>query len=402
MLRALIRLLTGYERDPELVRWQEELRAQMRADWEAEAAATAHYPPIPQWGRDFPVSGKPYEGHPVPEGVSLEPDAEFLDEVNEAWTVAPASGGGEDVVVFHCDYRATTCRGEILYEDNFRRDEEGREPGAWLADIIAIHQRLGNGGEADATQLCKRIVRFRGSTPASYRLENPMSGILQFVPPRERHDSVLALHQRWALQYLAACRHVHSKGIVLHAPNVEESIWLRTDFSLVVAMAFVTASCSELGVQARHWVTGGSLESPFEPEVDYVTSELDEVEVRVHEQPKTDLYNWACWVHKLMTDCESLGEESDDEEDGDELIDEDWPVLRDEQLGPCLVKAWKGEYESAEDALQEVSAVLAGCGRVLVDGEEDEIAGFDWEGEFKYDPSSKQISRSLVEKAIPS
>jgi hypothetical protein len=45
---------------------------------------------------------------------------------------------------------------------------------------------------------------------------------------------------------------------------------------------------------------------------------------------------------------------------------EDWPVLREEELGSCLVKAWKGEYESAGDALRDVRGVLEKCGRVLV------------------------------------
>ena len=36
-----------------------------------------------------------------------------------------------------------------------------------------------------------------------------------------RHDALLALHQRWALQYLSACRHVHAKGIVIISAPAE-------------------------------------------------------------------------------------------------------------------------------------------------------------------------------------
>lgn len=60
----------------------------------------------------------------------------------------------------------------------------------------------------------------------------------------------------------------------------------------------------------------------------------------------------------------------------------DWPVLKKEQLGPCLFKAWIGEYESAEDALHDVRSVLRDGGRVLTADMDDEISGFDWEVEF--------------------
>jgi hypothetical protein len=42
-----------------------------------------------------------------------------------------------------------------------------------------------------------------------------------------------------------------------------------------------------------------------------------------------------------------------------------------------------------------VRAVLEGCGRVLVEGEDDEIDGIDWEANFEYDQTLKQVFRSL-------
>jgi hypothetical protein len=48
MLRSLIRFLTGYERDPELVRQAEDLKAQRQAEQEAYKASIAHYPPTPE------------------------------------------------------------------------------------------------------------------------------------------------------------------------------------------------------------------------------------------------------------------------------------------------------------------------------------------------------------------
>jgi hypothetical protein len=59
-----------------------------------------------------------------------------------------------------------------------------------------------------------------------------------------------------------------------------------------------------------------------------------------------------------------------------------WPILPEDQLGPCLVKAWKGEYETADEAFQDVRTMLERHGRIFAKDEEDEIDGFDWEAEF--------------------
>jgi hypothetical protein len=407
MIRKLIHLITGYERDPKCVRIAEELQAQRKAKQEAYEASIAHNPPTSAWGRDSPHHTTLYDGHPVPDGVSLDKNAKFLDGWNEAWAVAPADNG-VDVVIFNHDYRAETERGEVIYGDDFRRDEEDREPGPWLARIVAIHERLEQGAvEAP----CERVVRFRGSTPSTYRLERPPSVIFQFIAPQEKHDTVLALHQRWALQYLAACRHIHAKSIVLNAPSVAESIWLRSDFSLVIA-GFVAASCASLNIRAGYWMNGATLESPFGP----ADSSSLEPPFGIAEcgEARADLFNWACWIYELMTgcespvvDCETLwmwdGPEGDrlraEKTENEETVRngrfEGWPVLRDEELGFCLVKAWRGEYESAGEALCDVRALLESCGRVLVDGKEDEIGGFDWEAEFEYEPTTLQISRLL-------
>jgi hypothetical protein len=61
---------------------------------------------------------------------------------------------------------------------------------------------------------------------------------------------------------------------------------------------------------------------------------------------------------------------------------DDWPVLPEDQLGSCLIKAWKGEYETADEAFQDVRAMLERQGRVFATEEEDEFEGFDWKAEF--------------------
>jgi hypothetical protein len=42
-----------------------------------------------------------------------------------------------------------------------------------------------------------------------------------------------------------------------------------------------------------------------------------------------------------------------------------------------------------------VRGLLEGYGRVVSEGQDDEIDGIDWGAEFEYDQTSKQVSRSL-------
>lgn len=395
------------------MRQAKDLRAREQARLEAYRAATAHYPPVPQWGRDFPDGSRPYDGWPVPEGVLSDPNARFLGGFEDAWNVAPASNG-RDVVIFHRDFRAETDRGEVICEEDFRRDEDGSGPGPWLANIIASHNRLDEEGRPH-----NRIARFRGSTPSSYHLERPPPGIFHFIPPREKHDTVLALHQRWALQYLSACQHIHSKGIILNGTVVQENLWLRDDFSLVIA-GFAASSCAELGVKSGYWANSSALESPFQPDSVCSTNEQNgEIEPQERGNLKTDLFNWAYWVYSLMigrdnpvVDRETLwmwdGPEGyrlreqkfSDEQAAREGMFEKWPILKDEELGISLVKAWRGEYGDAREGLGDARTVLGRRGRVLVEGVEDELRGFEWEREFEYDGVAGQISRVVGEKVL--
>ena len=56
---------------------------------------------------------------------------------------------------------------------------------------------------------------------------------------------------------------------------------------------------------------------------------------------------------------------------------DDWPDLPEDLLGPCLIKAWKGEYKTADEAFQDVRAMLGRQGRVFTAEEKDEFEGFD-------------------------
>ena len=136
------------------------------------------------------------------------------------------------MLVFADTFVAETSTGDVIYDaEDIRRVDEYDFPRR-LAETISIHKRLEEGGER-----CKRVVRYLGSTPSCYRIENPHPTKSECMVPRDilashddywRYDALLALHQRWALQYLSACRHAHAKGIVIVSAPAE-CTWLRPD-----------------------------------------------------------------------------------------------------------------------------------------------------------------------------
>jgi hypothetical protein len=102
-------------------------------------------------------------------------------------------------------------------------------------------------------------------------------------------------------------------------------------------------------------------------------------------QPKLDLFHRATWMYALMNDWTPLSDHLKSRYDDLGAIEktihdrtfDDWPALESKKLGPCLIKAWKGEYESAAEALQDVRDTLEAYGRTLATDVDDEIDGFD-------------------------
>lgn len=367
-----------------------EREAQYRAERAAQQAyREAH--PWPTSLEDFPLArSKPYGGQPVPKEAlfeGVEPDGGWLWDWHERWQIVLAKNG-RDALVFSVLFVTELDTGEVIYDEDDRRAEDHPgNPGQRLAETIKIHERLEGG---DSSERCKRVVKFLGSSPSCYRIENllPNGSCHEISSSSQVPGKRLALHQRWALQYLSACRYTHEKGIVINAP-ADECTWIRSDLSLVVA-GFVDASCSELGIRAGSWDDGFTAYSPFSPhEGDPQSQAYD------YGQPRTDLFNWACWVYQLMTDGQNpflpLTKEKAEvsrqemmarEEAVQKGLFKHWPMLPNDHLGPCLIKAWKGEYESADDAFRDVKAMLEGCGRVFARDEDDEMEGFDWGAEF--------------------
>lgn len=60
-----------------------------------------------------------------------------------------------------------------------------------------------------------------------------------------------------------------------------------------------------------------------------------------------------------------------------------WPSTEKAMLGSVLVRAWEGEFETAEAVLADVRTALEESGVALIEGACDEIAGVDWRREFE-------------------
>lgn len=61
---------------------------------------------------------------------------------------------------------------------------------------------------------------------------------------------------------------------------------------------------------------------------------------------------------------------------------DEWPKLHDDMLGPVLLRAWNGEYNSASEALQDARKVLKASGVKLSTEQCDEIDGVEWRRSF--------------------
>jgi hypothetical protein len=79
------------------------------------------------------------------------------------------------------------------------------------------------------------------------------------------------------------------------------------------------------------------------------------------------------------------------------LKEDKFQLLEEERLGPMLVKAWKGEYDSAREVMEEVRLYLQQIG-VRMDGEDEVLLddGRRWENVFtvvtdKWCPLGREI-----------
>lgn len=335
---------------------------------------------------------KLYLGRPVPLESSHNPEESkvFYAELTEEFFVVPANDG-MSVLVFSTYFQSESAEDQsVIYDDwemTMRRDP--RNHPKRLHDTVRLYEHLFRDRDPHP-----RIVRYLGPTPSGYRLERLAPGAVRPCA-NSNGDAVLALRQRWALQMLSALQWIHDRGVTLQRGAIQkDAVWLRSDLSIAVA-GFVTAACLELDIPAENWPSHHFV-NPWAPQM----SGRSEPPYTWRDTglPKGDLVDWATWVYGLM-----IEEESDpllhdlhgvDSQDFVALSKErleaaergtfsNWPQLPDTQLGQVLIRAWSGEYETAQEVLEDARQTLEGCGRSLTAGKPDEIDGFQWESLFE-------------------
>ncbi|KAB8257038.1 hypothetical protein BDV32DRAFT_160763 [Aspergillus pseudonomiae] len=181
--------------------------------------------------------------------------------------------------------------------------------------------------------------------------------------------------------------------IDLHPYIVNSStVWIRDDLSIALS-GFVNAT-----IPTDEWPYSPD-GTRYEEEIYYPTNpESGHPEL----SPKIDLSDWATFVWQLMRKdasshrakrwamptnpldpTELPGEVNVWEYHKQRLKEGKLQLLEEARLGPMLVKAWKGQYENAQEILQEIRLYLQQIG-VQIDGEDEVLLedGRKWEDVF--------------------
>ncbi|KAK5679326.1 hypothetical protein LTS10_008141 [Elasticomyces elasticus] len=343
-----------------------------------------------------PPEQRPYKDQPVPLDASVDPaDPDYYDEWAEQVMVVP-SNDGTSVLVHHCWLQAEDPdTHEIIYHEHaslMRPDETD-----WLKRIEGANRIYQHLFAYQASH--PRIVGYLGPTSTGYRLDRLNPGpTYDCELDVDSSDLALALYQRWALQALSALEFIHSRGVVLNA-MASDALWLREDFSIAVA-GFICAACAEIRVPAQGWPTmhAESFACPWAASRTRSLAAEKYTEAETG-QPKKDLFDWAVWVCENMTGKSpfqhSLTKSQQDQGYFAEMRPleqalrrgeyDDWPSMPDQKLTPIVLKALRGQYETASEALAELKVLLQSLGRTLASLPEDELQDYDWQKELCID-----------------
>ncbi|KAK4965714.1 hypothetical protein LTR42_011727 [Elasticomyces elasticus] len=330
------------------------------------------------------------------QGIGRSHRFRFYDEWFDAINIVPASDGVSVLTFCPGFLSEDPDTHEVDYDEEMYPREEDINWVRRLRDTNRVYQHMFESESESTSSSHPRIVRYLGPTPTGYRLERLKHGPAY---PRDldptTNDAVLALYQRWALQGLNALDYIHSKGIVLNA-FTEDALWIREDLSLAVA-GLPAAACTDLRVPAGYWCTmpkeGWS--NPWRA-LFYGEVEPEVFSEDVTGCPKRDIFDWAVWVCTNMSGASPLRHGITASRSSQEYRNElrkrenalecgefvDWPRLPDEMLGVVVVKALRGEYATAAQALGESRDLVQACGRTLSDSHVDKIDGFVWDQEF--------------------
>ncbi|THX31224.1 hypothetical protein D6C90_07753 [Aureobasidium pullulans] len=316
----------------------------------------------------------------APLEASLTPElSEIKDDFNEEYYILPANDG-HTALLFPSTFLSEQADGTVIFGETRVDDDDPRER---LDAVVQIYDVL-----SGHDTFHPRIVKYLGTTNSGYRLErlsHSSIGLDLQCPYSHHNDVVLALYQRWALQMLSALDHLHQKNIFLN--NVGNNLWLRVDYSIAIAN-MTSAGCTEPLIPGRK-SPPMVLESPWAADADDPGS------------VKNDLFDCASWTFALMTGNKDPllmhmgieGHVTSGTEDFDKHISlchdvslgnfDAWPQLDEKLLGSVILKAWRGEYESAGQAIQEAKDAIRACGHELSKEHGDEIVTYDWQQEFE-------------------
>ncbi|KAI4642010.1 uncharacterized protein J4E79_011536 [Alternaria viburni] len=272
--------------------------------------------------------------------------------------------------------------------------------------------------------------------------------------PSREDRIMLALYYRWALQSLSAISYLHSRSIYLTFFS-STNVWLRPDYSLAIS-GFISVDGPELDADSRRdawkkekryerrerrvqkWRAAGAPISEYPRDESEGESEDESDDIPEDfsggwdtcewagdggtiyyddyptEFPRT--FYWATFVWELMTNTHTAEAQWKRGIDWDPFSSpdggppkpaKDWrdqlQVLEEARLGSVLLKAWKSEYESAEQAAEDVRKIAEEMGIKIVSSssevddawtnvsQQDEVdVGEPWEDIFELDEAKER------------
>jgi hypothetical protein len=223
--------------------------------------------------------------------------------------------------------------------------------------------------------------------PGPFDLKLPVMTVPVPANPGHNDKMMLSLYHRWAIQGLSALSALHSRGIYLRTFS-SQMMWLRSDYSLALT-GFLGA---EIADDETDYGEGGRVREEI--------MEFDEE--AVHGCVEEDIYYWATFVWRLMTNdytdaapsagpgcwepcCPVEGgckPYDDNREDFDErYLNNMWQELEEARLGKVLVNAWNRKYTTVDEVAKEVKSVSSMMDIVVIE-DEVEIDG-KWEDVFE-------------------
>lgn len=215
-------------------------------------------------------------------------------------------------------------------------------------------------------------------SPGPFNMTLPVMAVPVSETPTRNDKLMLTLYYRWALQGLSALGFVHSHSVFLRTFS-SQLIWLRSNYSLAIT-GFVGAEITRDNTDYGEGGLAGDESMTYD-------------ETAMHGSVKEDLFFWATFVWRLMTNdytnqsrsasthcwepcCPMDGCDPSDENHfmtfSDRLNRNMFQELEEARLGSVLLKAWNSKYESAEEVAADIRAIASNMG-ITVDGDEVEI-----------------------------